>query len=348
VLDGKPIVSETDAIEIQIKVISGKKTAKDDIKIIINGKEMQKTKSGSASLKESMQDKLYEYTYINTVPLEQTPDNINTVEVLVNGKKTAKPLKVLYSSAKPNLHVLAIGTSLDLEFPKKDAGDFADLFKSQAGSNLLFGSVTVRTLIGKDATTTAIKESIERFRYDFSTGAIGPRDVLLIFISSHGFIYNEQLRIQGDDYKDMFKETYSIAYSEITSRLKEVNCKKLIFLDACFSGGAKASVTDVNNAIRDLNKQSQGVTTFSSSSNDEFSYEDTKWQNGAFTYAIKEALKDGKADADKNGIVTIGELYLFVSKRVPDLVMEVKGKSQHPSMPVTDLLNNTAIYIIGK
>ncbi len=350
VMNDKPVVAEKSTIEIRIKVLSGKKVGSEDIKIIINGKEQGKNKFNEVSLKESKQDELFEYTYSNSVPLEETADHLNLIEVMVNGKKTSKPIKVLYSAQKPNLHILAIGTSLDLQFPKKDAQDFADLFAGQGGSGAdkLFGSVEVRTLIGKDATTNAIKESIERYRYDFKTGAIGPRDVMLVFISSHGFIYQDEFRIQGDDFKDIYKETYSVAFNEITSRLKEVNCKKLIFLDACFSGGAKASVADINNAIRDLNNQSQGVTTFSSSSNDEYSYEDVKWQNGAFTYSIKEGLAQGKADKDGNGIITVSELYEFVAAKVPAIVTEVKGKSQHPTMPVNDLLKNTPVFVVGK
>lgn len=350
VMDDKPVVSEKGTIDIQVKIISNKKVGKEDIRIIINGKEMGKSKFNEVGLKESAQEEAFEYTYVNSVPLEETADHINIIEVQALGKKGKKPLKVLYSAGKPNLHILAIGTSLDLQFPKKDAQDFAELFKAQAGpeKDKLFGSVEVRKLIGAEATTNAIKESIERYRYDFKSGTIGPRDVMLVFISSHGFIYQDKFRIQGDDYKDIYKETYSVAFEEITSRLKEVSCKKLIFLDACFSGGAKASVADINNAISELNRQGEGVTTFSSSSNDEYSYEDTKWQNGAFTYSIKEALKDGKADKNANGIITIGELYEYVAATVPKLVSEVKNKAQHPSMPVNDLLKNTAVFVIPK
>jgi len=350
VMDGKPVVSEKASVEIQVKIISNKKVGKEDIKVIINGKEMGKSKFNEVGLKESAAEEMFEYTYANSIPLEETSDHINTIEVIAAGKKCKKPLKVLYSAGKPNLHILAIGTSLDLQFPKKDAQDFADIFSKQAGpeKDKLFGSVTVRKLIGAEASTNAIKESIERYRYDFKTGSIGPRDVMLIFISSHGFIYQDKLRIQGDDYKDIFKETYSVAYEEITSRLKEVPCKKLIFLDACFSGGAKANVADVNSAISLLNMQGEGVATFSSCSNDEYSYEDAKWQNGAFTYSIKDGLTKGKADKDGNGIITIGELYDHVSATVPKIVTEVKNKSQHPTMPVSDLLKNTAIYVIGK
>ena len=346
----KPLVCEKGTVDIQLKIISGKKIDDNDIRVIVNNKPLLQNKFNEVKIKASTQDELFEYTYTNVVPLEQTSNNINTVEVEAAGKRCPKKLKVLYSVSKPNLHILSIGTALDLQYPKKDAQDFADLFKTQAGpgDDKLFGSVNVRTLIGKDATTTAIKEAIERFRYDFKTGAISPRDVMLVFISSHGFIYQDKFRIQGDDYKDIYKETYSVAFDEITSRLNEVQCKKLIFLDACFSGGAKASVADINKAIRQLNAQGEGVTTFSSSSNEEYSYEDVKWQNGAFTFSIKEGLHDGKSDQDGNGIITIGELYDYVSGRVPKIVQDVKGQEQHPNMPLTNLLKNTTIYVVPK
>ncbi|TND10022.1 MAG: peptidase C14 caspase catalytic subunit p20 [Bacteroidetes bacterium] len=345
-LDDRPLVCEKGSLDISAKVIAGKQLGAADVKIILNGKPVGPSKFNEVSLKGSPQDELFDYTYTNSVQLEATADNINIIEIEAAGKRCPKKLKVLYSMSKPNLHILSIGTSLDLQFPKKDAQDFADLFKNQAGPqpDKLFGSVNVRTLIGKDATTNAIKEIIERSRYDYTTGTIGPKDVLLVFISSHGFIYQDKFRIQGDDYKDIYKETYSVAYDEIVSRLSQVQCKKLIFLDACFSGGAKASVIEVNKAIRQLNGQGEGVTTLSSSSNDEYSYEDVKWQNGVFTYSIREGLRDGKADKDANGIITIGELYDYIAERVPKLVTEVKGKDQHPTMPVNDLLKNTPIY----
>jgi uncharacterized caspase-like protein len=47
--------------------------------------------------------------------------------------------------------------------------------------------------------------------------------------------------------------------------------------------------------------------------------------HGVFTYYLLEGLK-GKADADKDGIVTVDEAYAYVSKKVP----EVTGQNQHP------------------
>ncbi|MBK6331145.1 MAG: caspase family protein [Bacteroidetes bacterium] len=345
-LNDKPISTDKPSFEIQIKIISADVVKKEDVIILINGKEIIKNKFNEVSLipsKASPGNKSDEYTFIKNIPLE---GGLNTIEVSTKGKKANKSVQVFYSSAKPSLHVLSIGTSLDLQFPKKDAEDFANLFNKQQGKDKLFQQVHIKKLIGKEATTNAIKEAIEFYKYEYKQGSILPNDVLLIFISSHGFIYQNKFRIQGDDYKDIYKETYSVAYDEIISRLNEIDCKKIIFLDACFSGGAKANPAEINEAIDQLNKQKSGTTTFSSCSNDEYSYEDASWNNGAFTKAIVDACSTGDADINRNGLITLEELYEYIKTRVPKMVLEVKQKSQHPTMPVTDLIKETSIFLV--
>jgi WD40 repeat protein len=351
ILDDKPIVTDKATIEIQVKVISDKPLNKEDITIIINGKKEQQAKFNEVSLKqkantrETGDTKSFEYTFVKKVLL---PDQDNVLQVACLGNPSKQKVRVVYNGGKPTLHILAIGTSLDLQFPKKDAQDFAKLFNAQGGKNKIFASVETRTLVGKDATTNAIKEAVEFYKYQFKSGSISPNDIILVFISSHGFMYQNKFRIQGDDYKEIYKETYSVAYDELVSRLNEVDCKKLIFLDACFSGGAKATTADINEAIVNINSQHNGTTTFSSCSNDEYSYEDESWNNGAFTKAIVEGCTTAAADADKNGIITIGELYKYVKTKVPAMVMDKKHKSQHPTMPVTDLLENTPVFVVQK
>lgn len=345
-LRDKPISTDKPVIEIQVKILSAATVKTEDVIILINGKELMKNKFNEVSLipaRTNTGEKTGEYTFVKNIPLQS---GLNTIEISAHGSKAAQAVKVYYSAQKPSLHVLSIGTSLDLQFPKKDAEDFAALFSGQQGKNRLFDRVEVKKLIGKDAGTNAIKEAIEFYRYEFKQGSIRPNDVILIFLSSHGFMYQDKFRLQGDDYKDMYKETYSVAYDEIISRLNDIDCKKIIFLDACFSGGAKADPAEINEAIDQLNKQKTGTTTFSSCSRDEYSYEDVAWNNGAFTKALVEGCRDGRADADKNGLISLAELYSYTRTEVPRMVMEVKQKSQHPTMPVTDLIMETPIFVI--
>ena len=77
-----------------------------------------------------------------------------------------------------------------------------------------------------------------------------------------------------------------------------------------------------------------------SSSGREYSYENPRWGHGAFTKAILEGL-DGGADFNKNSVIHLTELELFVSERVKELT----GGRQHPYTPIK-LSGNIPLYLV--
>ena len=66
-----------------------------------------------------------------------------------------------------------------------------------------------------------------------------------------------------------------------------------------------------------------------SSTSDQSSAEDRKWQNGAFTDVLLEALTS-RADADGNGVISVIEISSYVAARVPELT----GGAQTPGIDV--------------
>lgn len=261
----------------------------------------------------------------------------------VSEKIESERLKINYSPLRPNLYVLSIGPKINLEYTAKDAKDFAEMFSSQLGlSSRLFNTVSIDTLIGKRATSTEMKGMIESIGNKWRTGAIAPDDLVIVYISSHGFL-DEQglLRIQGDDYAPERRRTTSVSYNDdILYHLERLPCKKILFMDACHSGdyvGARANPIDVNNALLNYRSTQNGLTVFSSSSKDQLSYEDSSWENGAFTKALKSGLLEGRADANQDKIITLSELEAFVVRAVPEMVRTVKNKIQVPVMRKNEL-----------
>jgi uncharacterized caspase-like protein len=129
--------------------------------------------------------------------------------------------------------------------------------------------------------------------------------------------------------------------------LNDIPCKKVILIDACHSGGARANPSDINFEINKLNSITKGLTVFASSRGEEQSYEDAAWGNGAFTESIIRGLRGGKADADGNRIISLHELYDFVSRDVATLVQSVKKRPQNPIL-VNDELGDVAIYVMDR
>jgi hypothetical protein len=71
------------------------------------------------------------------------------------------------------------------------------------------------------------------------------------------------------------------------------------------------------------------ITVLTSSSAAELSREDPRWHNGAFTKIVLEALSS-RADASRNGLISISELTGYLTRHVPGLT----NGAQHPGVEV--------------
>jgi len=341
------VVQEERSMAMNLTINSNESIKKDQIYLVRQG-VVKEPLTEDSRLKQIPGTTSYELT--NTFQFVQLGKN--RIEVKVD-RKVSKPLisdpmVFNFTPFKPNVHLLSVGTQTNLQFTPNDARDFAEAFKSQGSRNggKLFNEVNVDTLLASSATASNIRKNIQRFRGMYKGGAIGDKDILVLFLSSHGFIGNDrQFRLQGEDYDTYVWEETSVSYEkDIMSILNDIPCKKLIFIDACYSGeGAKGDGKEVDKRIEDLNKRLKGVTTIVSSQGDEASYEDRTWQNGAFTEAILEVFNTKLADTDKDNFITINEMWYYIRNRVPQLVQSVKGKPQHPVLKINEL-GDVAIF----
>ncbi len=347
-LEGKPLVVKSPELELNLNLVADEPLDMSRVKILINDQPI--SPSARATLKGV--DNRYNFKdYLSLNP--QTQLYKVALKITSKGREyKSEPLLVNFSPFKPNLYLLSIGTQSNLQYATKDAQDVANLFRSQGGDtgNRLFGQIQVETLIGKDATAYNISRQMEKLNTKFATGNIDSSDLVMVFISTHGFIAeNGEFRLQGNDFDQAARRTTSVSYrDDVLAVMDQLPCKKLIFIDACHSGGidgSKAGPSMVNLEIEKLNRVKKGLTTIVSSLGVEQSYEDALWQNGAFTRGILDALVTGKADVDRNKIITIQELFTYISREVPIMVKRVKNQSQTPQL-INNELGNVAIYIL--
>jgi uncharacterized caspase-like protein len=97
--------------------------------------------------------------------------------------------------------------------------------------------------------------------------------------------------------------------------------KVIAFLDTCFAGGLQTkgpTQPDVDRLANELASAEKGVVVFTSSTGRQFSLENRKWNNGAFTKALVEAFKGG-ADFEHERTISIAGLELFLAHRVKEL-----------------------------
>jgi hypothetical protein len=228
---------------------------------------------------------------------------------------------------KPVLYVLAIGISeyrnrpdINLKFADDDARAFVERMRTQKGG--LYRDVVLRSLIDRDATTAAIRESLSWLQRQ-----MGDSDVAAIFISAHGETdgRGDLYLISNDaDVRDevAMRQT-AVQWDDVYRDIKDLASrgKVLVFLDACKSGqvipGKRALPPDIDRAVNELRESGNDVTIFSSSTGTQLSREEPKYGHGFFTYSLLEAL-DGKG-MRSGDYVTTGDLNRYISARVKSL-----------------------------
>ncbi len=374
----------TNEIGIKVKVISRKELNKRNFSVLLNSRKAQGQKMDEVDLTKPVNDMgRFRQTYTNKIRLKEGLNKVIIEYDYGDGSKfKSRELTFNYTpQGQPRLLVISIGVPYEnLKYTTKDAQDFATLYESLKGVKQGFKEVDVNVFNTKAETkTNTIREVFEKLSHHRRSGfKLKKEDLLVIYISAHGKVNNRgEFLLMPSDYKSEAEKTYSINFeNDILQELKYVDCKKLVFVDACHSGSAFNGTKDWNSedaaskVMNDLIRTAPGIEIIASCSYNEYSYEDESWGNGAFTKAISEAFTNkrvavdgGMTSADilmesgseirsgSDGKISIQELKQFIQKRVPYLVKTTKinpPTGQNPSNKSTDLLpENMGIYYLG-
>ncbi len=233
---------------------------------------------------------------------------------------------------KPRLYALAIGVAAyrpeaapALRFAAQDAGAVAAELGLQEGG--LYQSVTVRTLRDTEASRRAILEGLHWLERE-----VGQRDVAVIFLSGHG------LRDSWGAYYFLCEDGdptephhSAVKGTDLIEYLRRMAGKRVLLLDTCYSGALVAgkavdTLPDLDRFANELADAENGVVVFTSSTGRQLSVEDAESGHGAFTRALLEAIREGRADFRGLGFVTLAELEAWLADRVKELT---RGR-QHP------------------
>lgn len=349
--------SDKPIIEVWVKVASPSPMTLANIRHTANDLEDEDSKFDEETLTATSEERgMYSYSYKAQVHLEKGMNDLEIVIEMEDGTSfSSKGISVEYNP-KVNLHVLAIGTPHDdLKYTVNDANDFAQIFENQGGSEFVnkvfINKLTTPEETSLDGIRQGLNEILNRFDSEAEDG-ISKRDILMVFISSHGMTYRDRFKILPSDFNSNLVRATTIDYKyEVLGFLEEIDCRKVIFIDACHSGGAKD--VGLSKALQALHFGTTGLHTITSCQSDQLSYEDEAWQNGAFTEAMLDAFSGNtfssdmgkyQADENKDRLITLGELYSFLKLHVPNLVSTEKGKLQVPDAPQEELEMDLPIF----
>ena len=273
---------------------------------------------------------------------------------------------------RPELYMVSIGVSdyqdkaENLEFAQKDAEEIGQLMQK----NKRFKTVHELTLVNANFTRDKLAE-IKAF---LAPAAIN--DVVVLYYAGHGVLdANFDYFLATYDMNFDEPEEKGIAFDEVETFVEELTCRnKLIMLDACFSGELDKTVIRLDSiqardeeqgniefrsstlalldgggemgifelakmTFIDLDK-SRGTNILSSASGIEYAMESEAWQNGLFTFVLKDGLLNKKADLNGDKLIRITELQIYLRETVSNL----SNGEQNPIMRKENRKNDFVIW----
>jgi WD40 repeat protein len=258
-------------------------------------------------------------------------------------------VQIATGAAKPpgaRLHVLTIGISdygnkavqLHLNFADKDASDVANALVNTQRSEYnkiggLYADVVPQYLHDATADRAGIFNAFDSMQRDMAKDTAG-EDLAVVLFSGHGAVIDNRFYLlpYGVNAGTLAElKGTAISADDFQAEVAKLahHGRVLLLLDACQSGAVTtdgSSLTPNADLLRTAMSMSN-VTVLTSSSANEFSREDEKWKNGAFSKVLIEAF-GREADENHDGIISMSELTSYVSAHLP---MLTDGR-QHPEM----------------
>ena len=173
-------------------------------------------------------------------------------------------------------------------------------------------------------------------------------DLVMIYFAGHGASEVDQRGIERDGLSKYLvpvdadpDDLYSTALpmDEMQNVLARIEAERVtVFLDACYSGAAggrtfastKTRTVNVDDIFLDRLTRSKGRAIVTASRPSELSIELAELGHGIFTYYLVRGLQ-GYADINRDGIVSLQELYEYLAQEVSRKSRQVGG-NQHPML----------------
>jgi multiple sugar transport system substrate-binding protein len=199
-----------------------------------------------------------------------------------------------------------------LRAPGHDATELAEVLRDPR-----IGGFDVQVLI--NPSSGEVQEGIEDFCTDRHPG-----DQLMIYLSCHGVLDSYgRLYYAAANTRRQRLATTAVAAAWLNERLEDCRARRqILVLDCCHSGAfAKGAKGDSDLGLQHrFEPQGRGRVVLTASRSTEYSFEGSQASGegvpSVFTHAIVNGLRTGDADRDKDGLITVTDLYQYVFDRV--------------------------------
>ncbi len=322
----------------------------DDIAVIVNGVEWGTAEVGarrrdirvSARPQGGSGQGLGTFAqFSKDLVLTETQNRIVVRATNVSGQQTELAVEIRVEADESRIFaaIIGVGEYRDPGIPDlQHAVADAQAFREYVQNDLSVPDDQVFVLLNEQATFGAMKSL---FRTELRRQA-RPNDQVIIYFAGHGAPDEFSDGGDGDGVEKYFlphdadaRDIAATGYpmQDVAESLGQLEAGRVVYLaDACFSGASGGRTFGRGATINDgflgrLSGASPGRVIISASSANEPSLESDALGHGVFTYFLLDGLRGG-ADADGHRVITVPEVFSYVSRLVP----ENTGRRQHPTM----------------
>jgi WD40 repeat protein len=266
------------------------------------------------------------------IPLSNLDNQIrveafNGVSIGIAESTVSLPPSTTLSNEPGNLYLLAIGANAFsnlpednwLKFAANDAEELTRVLTEKA--NGLFKRIVAKTLT--DDTPVKPDRSAIINALEFLQQA-GPEDTVIVFLASHGVsdragnYYFVPRDAKPEDFSaiDAGREPSSLVpWNLFFDALRATAGRRLLIVDTCHARGIEGQAD-----IHSIMKRSAGAlySIMVAAKSDESSQEYSAGHHGVFTFSLIHSL-DANSDTNKDGVVTVEEVFDAISSMVPNL-----------------------------
>ncbi|MCX5855216.1 MAG: caspase family protein, partial [Deltaproteobacteria bacterium] len=304
--------------------------------ILLNGEPAHSKDQRGAKL---VQKALKRIEFSERIRLREGKNDITILAQDKEGMTAGKTIAVHMAKKKGEIWAVIIGINRYHNLPslKYAVNDAREVYRYLIEVNRV-PKDHIWLLLDEDATLDRIRSALgTQLRRK-----AGKEDMVIIYLAGHGATEKDTSSPDGDglekyilphnaDPKDLYAS--AIPMGEVSRIFQRISSEKLVFLsDTCYSGAsggrtilASGARANVSGAFLDRLSQGKGRMIIAASDANQVSAEKDELKHGVFTYYLLEGL-GGKADFDGDGVITLDEIYRYVSIKVP----QATGQDQHP------------------
>jgi len=317
-----------------------------DLRVEVNGKPWPGGAPGAPPAGQGQ----VELSRMLMVPLRHGVNEVRVVSSNRVGLTSEQAVRTVRAATAGTLYFLGVGVNryprlpaaYQLRYAVADAEALETVFEKQRG--VLFSEVRTRLL--KDAEVT--RENVILARNDFLSDAKA-HDTVVIYMSGHGIRDTRGVYYFLTANSDMEHPNVSgLSYGDIQDQLLAGYPTKsvLLMLDSCHSGAVAKAGADPYQEIKGLLEsisRGAGAIVIGAATAPAYAAESKTWGHGALAYSVILGLEKGEANANADAVVSVSELFNYVSSKVPELTK----KMQFPTGPNPDKigLNNFKLFV---